>query len=57
MTWLYGVALKQRKKLYDKNIIVYQAIEQRRERQKRGRNEEKENEKGNQINFQNRSRK
>jgi len=49
--------LKQRKKLYDKNIIVYQAIEQRRERQKRGRNEEKENEKGNQINFQNRSRK
>lgn len=50
--------IEAKEKLYDKNIIVYQAIEQRRKRHKRGRKEEeKENEKGNQINFQNRSRK
>lgn len=39
---MYGVAFEKKEKLYDKNIIVYQArIEQRKKRQKRGRKEEK----------------
>lgn len=46
MTWLYGVAFEEKEKLYDKNIIVYQArAEQRRKGQKKGRRRENEKKK------------
>lgn len=48
--------LRKKEKLYDKNKIVYQARIEQRKRQTKGRKEEKKMRKGNQINFQNRSR-